>query len=94
MSNGVGRSFYGNHKAERITHVTAEGENINICNKQKIVLNKLPSFGEKSARWTLRTLKLEVMVHINVVEHLNNYKGGKISKNGKHSTKTKLKESV
>jgi len=27
------------------------------------------------------------MVHFNAAEHLNNYKGGKISKNGKHSIK-------
>jgi hypothetical protein len=62
--------------------------------QQKIVLNKLPLFGEKSARWALRTLKLAVMAHFNAAEHLNNYKDGKISKNGKHSMKTKLKESV
>jgi hypothetical protein len=62
--------------------------------QQKIFLYKLPSFAEKSARWALHIMKLVVMVHFNAAEHLNNYKGGKISKHGKHSIKTKLKESV
>jgi hypothetical protein len=60
--------------------------------QQKIFLNKLPSFGEKSARWALPILKLADMIRFNEAEHLNNYKGGKISKNGKRFMKTKLKE--
>jgi hypothetical protein len=39
-------------------------------------------------------MKLAVKVHFNAAEHLNNYKSGKISKNGENSMKTKLKESV
>jgi hypothetical protein len=62
--------------------------------QQKIFLNKLPSLGEKSARWALHTLKLAIMVHFNAAEHINNYKGRKISKNGKHSMKTNMKESI
>lgn len=94
LSNGEGRSFYGNHKAERVSYVTAEEENINICNNKKYFSTNFIHLEKKSARWALPILKLAVMVHFNAAEHLNNYKGGKVSKNGKHSMKTKLKESV
>jgi hypothetical protein len=94
LSNGVSRSFYENYKAERVTHETAEVESIHICNNKNYFSTNVVHFGEEYARWALHILKLTVVVHFNAVEHINNYKGGKISKNGKHSMKTKLKESI